>query len=69
MLYSLFFILYRFFIDCLLIVFSITSILIPNELIIGGLTGVSIILEKLIHIKYIIRGKKSKKDNKLLSFL
>ena len=39
-------------IGCLLIAFSITSILRPNGLITGGITGVSIILEKLIHIKY-----------------
>ncbi|MGH4049790.1 MAG: YitT family protein [Clostridium sp.] len=37
---------------CVLIAFSITSILRPNGLITGGITGVSIILEKLIHIKY-----------------
>lgn len=45
--------------DCLflvigsvLIAFAITSILKPNKLITGGITGVSIILEKLIHINY-----------------
>ncbi|MBU3110220.1 YitT family protein [Clostridium lacusfryxellense] len=37
---------------CVLIAFSITSILRPNGLITGGITGVSIILEKLINIKY-----------------
>lgn len=37
---------------CILIAFAITSILRPNGLITGGITGVSIILEKLIHIKY-----------------
>ena len=37
---------------CILIAFAITSILKPNGLITGGITGVSIILEKLIHIKY-----------------
>ena len=36
----------------LLIAFSITSILRPNGLITGGITGISIILEHLIHIKY-----------------
>ncbi|MBU3189569.1 YitT family protein [Clostridium bowmanii] len=36
----------------ILIAFSITSILKPNGLITGGITGLSIILEKLIHIKY-----------------
>ena len=35
-----------------LIAFAITSILKPNGLITGGITGISIILEKLIHIKY-----------------
>jgi len=45
--------------DCLfvtvgsiLIAFAITSILKPNGLVTGGITGVSIILEKLVHIKY-----------------
>jgi uncharacterized membrane-anchored protein YitT (DUF2179 family) len=36
----------------ILIAFAITSILKPNGLITGGITGVSIILEKLINIKY-----------------
>ncbi|MCB2296278.1 YitT family protein [Clostridium tagluense] len=36
----------------ILIAFAITSILKPNGLITGGITGISIILEKLIHIKY-----------------
>jgi uncharacterized membrane-anchored protein YitT (DUF2179 family) len=35
-----------------LIAFAITSILKPNELITGGITGISIMLEELIHIKY-----------------
>lgn len=45
--------------DCLLvtvgsilIAFAITSILKPNGLVTGGITGISIIIEKLIHIKY-----------------
>lgn len=36
----------------ILIAFAITSILKPNGLITGGITGISIILEKLFHIKY-----------------
>ena len=36
----------------ILIAFAITSILKPNELITGGITGISIMLEELIHIKY-----------------
>lgn len=39
-------------IGCILTAFSITSILKPNGLITGGITGVSIILEGFIHIKY-----------------
>jgi uncharacterized membrane-anchored protein YitT (DUF2179 family) len=39
-------------IGSILIAFAITSILKPNGLITGGITGISIILEKLIHIKY-----------------
>jgi uncharacterized membrane-anchored protein YitT (DUF2179 family) len=39
-------------IGCILTAFSITSILKPNGLISGGITGISIILEKFIHIKY-----------------
>jgi uncharacterized membrane-anchored protein YitT (DUF2179 family) len=35
-----------------LIAFAITSILKPNGLITGGITGISIILERLIQIKY-----------------
>jgi uncharacterized membrane-anchored protein YitT (DUF2179 family) len=45
--------------DCLLvtagsilIAFAITSILKPNGLVTGGITGISVIIEKLIHIKY-----------------
>lgn len=37
---------------CVLTAFSITSILKPNGLITGGITGISIILEKFIYIKY-----------------
>jgi uncharacterized membrane-anchored protein YitT (DUF2179 family) len=36
----------------ILIAFAITSILKPNGLITGGITGISIMLEELIHIKY-----------------
>lgn len=36
----------------ILIAFAVTSILKPNGLITGGITGISIILEKLFHIKY-----------------
>lgn len=36
----------------ILIAFAITSILKPNGLITGGITGISIILENLLHIKY-----------------
>jgi uncharacterized membrane-anchored protein YitT (DUF2179 family) len=39
-------------IGCILTAFSITSILKPNGLITGGITGVSIILEQLINVKY-----------------
>lgn len=39
-------------IGCILTAFSITSILKPNGLITGGITGISIILEKFIFIKY-----------------
>lgn len=39
-------------IGCILTAFSITSILRPNGLITGGITGISIILESIIHIKY-----------------
>ena len=35
-----------------MIAFAITSILKPNELITGGITGISIMLEELVHIKY-----------------
>lgn len=49
----------KFVLDCLfvimgsvLIAFAITSILKPNGLITGGITGVSFILEKLIQINY-----------------
>jgi uncharacterized membrane-anchored protein YitT (DUF2179 family) len=37
---------------CILTAFAITSILKPNGLITGGITGISIILESFIHIKY-----------------
>jgi uncharacterized membrane-anchored protein YitT (DUF2179 family) len=37
---------------CVLTAFAITSILKPNGLITGGITGISIILEKFIFIKY-----------------
>lgn len=37
---------------CSITAFAVTSILKPNGLITGGLTGISIILEKIIHIKY-----------------
>lgn len=36
----------------LLLAFAITSILEPNGLITGGITGISIILDKLININY-----------------
>jgi len=39
-------------IGSIMIAFAITSILKPNELITGGITGISIMLEELIHIKY-----------------
>lgn len=39
-------------IGSILIAFAITSILKPNGLVTGGITGISIIIEKLIHIKY-----------------
>ncbi|ERI95667.1 hypothetical protein HMPREF1982_00141 [Clostridiales bacterium oral taxon 876 str. F0540] len=39
-------------IGCILTAFSITSILKPNGLISGGITGISIIMEKFIHVKY-----------------
>lgn len=49
----------KLILDCLfvalgsiLIAFAITSILKPNGLITGGITGISIILEKLININY-----------------
>lgn len=37
---------------CMILSFAITSILKPNGLVTGGLPGISIILEKLIHIRY-----------------
>ena len=40
------------FIGCLLLSFAITSILKPNGLMTGGITGISILLEKLIRINY-----------------
>jgi uncharacterized membrane-anchored protein YitT (DUF2179 family) len=39
-------------IGCFLTAFAITSILEPNGLITGGITGLSIILEKFIYVKY-----------------
>lgn len=39
-------------IGSMLVAFAITSILKPNGLITGGITGISIILEKLFGIKY-----------------
>lgn len=39
-------------IGCILIAFSITSILKPNGLVSGGVTGITIIFEKLLQIKY-----------------
>ncbi len=39
-------------IGCILTAFAITSILKPNGLITGGITGISIILESIIGIKY-----------------
>ena len=37
---------------CILLAFAITSILKPNGLITGGITGISIMLDKVIGIKY-----------------
>lgn len=37
---------------CILCAFSTTSILKPNGLVTGGITGISIIMDKLVHIKY-----------------
>jgi uncharacterized membrane-anchored protein YitT (DUF2179 family) len=37
---------------CVLIAFAITSILKPNGLVTGGITGISIILDKITHIQY-----------------
>lgn len=39
-------------IGCIFCAFATTSILKPNGLITGGITGVAIIIEKLLHIKY-----------------
>lgn len=39
-------------IGCVLTAFAITSILKPNGLVTGGITGISIIMEKFIFIKY-----------------
>jgi uncharacterized membrane-anchored protein YitT (DUF2179 family) len=39
-------------IGCILTAFSITSILRPNGLISGGITGISIILENVVQVKY-----------------
>ncbi|MCT4595540.1 MAG: YitT family protein [Anaeromicrobium sp.] len=40
------------FIGCVLMAFAITSILKPNNLVTGGITGISIIADRVIHIKY-----------------
>lgn len=37
---------------CMLLAFAITAILKPNGLITGGITGISIILEKITSLKY-----------------
>lgn len=37
---------------CILVAFAVTSILKTNGLVTGGLTGISIMLDKLIHINY-----------------
>lgn len=37
---------------CILVAFSITSILKPNELVAGGITGISIITEQITKISY-----------------
>lgn len=37
---------------CILLAFSIASILKPNQLVTGGITGMSVILDRLINIKY-----------------
>lgn len=37
---------------CVLVAFAITSILKPNGLVTGGITGISIILDKVLHIQY-----------------
>jgi len=37
---------------CTLLAFAITSILQPNGLVTGGVTGISVIVDKLINIKY-----------------
>lgn len=37
---------------CMLIAFAITAILKPNGLVSGGVTGVTVILEKVLRIKY-----------------
>lgn len=39
-------------IGCILVAFSITSILKPNELVAGGITGISIITEQITKISY-----------------
>ncbi|PAB59538.1 YitT family protein [Anaeromicrobium sediminis] len=40
------------FIGCALMAFAITSILKPNNLVTGGITGISIIADRIIHVKY-----------------
>lgn len=39
-------------IGCFLVAFSVAAILKPNGLVTGGITGISLILEKVTHIKY-----------------
>lgn len=40
------------FLGCIIQAFAVTAILRPNGLIVGGFTGISIVLGKLINIKY-----------------
>ena len=37
---------------CALLAFGIASILKPNQLVTGGVTGISVILDKVLNIKY-----------------
>ncbi|SCY30258.1 YitT family protein [Alkaliphilus peptidifermentans] len=39
-------------VGCILLAFAITSILKPNGLVTGGITGISIILDRLVGVKY-----------------